>query len=70
MLLVDLLYLLSLKGVGKKIKGEKVFTRESLGIPGFQPTVKAEADAQLHKLKLSNEAGKKFRNAEAFNKKN
>ena len=54
-------------GIGKKIKGEKVFSRESLGIPGFEPTVKAQADAQLHKLKLSNEAGKKDR--EAFNRR-
>ena len=37
-------------GVGKKIKGEKVFTRESLGIPGFEPTVKSKADSQLHRL--------------------
>ena len=50
-------------GVGKKIKGEKVFTRESLGIPGFEPTVKAKADAQLHRVKLTNEAGKKDRDA-------
>ena len=50
-------------GVGKKIKGEKVFTRESLGIPGFEPTVKAQADAQLQRIKLTNEAGKKDRDA-------
>jgi hypothetical protein len=50
-------------GVGKKIKGEKVFTRESLGIPGFEPTVKAKADSQLHRVKLTNEAGKKDRDA-------
>ena len=55
-------------GVGKKIKGEKVFTRESLGIPGFEPTVKSQADAQLHRLKLSNEAGQKDRNAFARKK--
>ena len=57
-----------LKGVGKAIKGEKVFSRESLGIPGFEPTVKVQADAEVQKIKLQNEAGKKFRNAEARKK--
>ena len=54
--------------LGKAIKGEKVFTRESLGIPGFEPTVKVQADAEVQKIKLQNEAGKKFRNAEARKK--
>ena len=56
-------------GVGKKIKGEKVFTRESLGIPGFDsPSIKAQAESQYHKIKLSNEAGKKDRDAFARKK--
>ena len=56
-------------GVAKKIKGEKVFTRESLGIPGFDsPTVKVRADEKLQKVKLQNEAGKKFRDAESRKK--
>ena len=34
-------------GVGKKIKGEKVFTRESLGIPGFDtPSLQVQADTE------------------------
>ena len=56
-------------GVGKKIKGEKVFTRESIGIPGFDtPSIKTIADADLQKIKLQNEAGKKNRNAYARKK--
>ena len=56
-------------GVGKKIKGEKVFTRESLGIPGFDtPTIKVQADTQLQKVKLENEAGKRHRDALARKK--
>ena len=40
-------------GVGKKIKGEKVFTRESLGIPGFDaPSIKVQADIELQKIIL------------------
>ena len=55
--------------VGKKIKGEKVFTRESLGIPGFDaPSVKTQADVELQKVKLQNEAGKKDRDALARKK--
>ena len=56
-------------GVGKKIKGEKVFTRESLGIPGFDaPKIKAQADIELQKIKLQNAAGHKHRTAEARKK--
>jgi len=56
-------------GVGKKIKGEKVFTRESLGIPGLDaPSIKSQADAQYQKVKLTNEAGKKDRDAFARKK--
>ena len=56
-------------GVAKKVKGEKVFTRESLGIPGFDsPTVKVKSDSELQKIKLQNEAGKKFRDAESRKK--
>jgi len=55
-------------GVGKKLKGEKVFTRESLGIPGFDsPSIKAQADIEANKMQLLNEAGKK--NREAFVRK-
>ena len=55
--------------VGKKIKGEKVFTRESLGIPGFdKPTIKSQADVELQKVKLQNEAGQKHRIAESRKK--
>ena len=55
--------------VGKKIKGEKVFTRESLGIPGFDaPSIKVQADTELSKIKLQNEAGKKDRDALARKK--
>jgi hypothetical protein len=58
-----------MKGIGKKIKGEKVFTRESLGIPGFQaPSIKVQADTELQKLKLLNEAGKRHRDAFARKK--
>tara|TARA_R100000900_G_scaffold146451_1_gene136422 strand:+ start:510 stop:4148 length:3639 start_codon:yes stop_codon:yes gene_type:complete len=58
-----------MKGIGKKIKGEKVFTRESLGIPGFQaPSIKVQAETELQKLKLLNEAGKKNRDALARKK--
>ena len=56
-------------GIGKKIKGEKVFTRESLGIPGFDaPNIKAQADIELQKIKLQDAAGKKPRTAEARKK--
>jgi len=56
-------------GIGKKIKGEKVFTRESLGIPGFDaPKIKAQADIELQKIKLQNAAGHKHRTAEARKK--
>ena len=56
-------------GVGKKIKGEKVFTRESLGIPGFDtPSIKVQADTELQKIKLQNAAGQKHRTAEARKK--
>jgi len=56
-------------GIGKKIKGEKVFTRESIGIPGFdKSSIKTIADADLQKIKLQNEAGKKDRNAYARKK--
>ena len=55
--------------VGKKIKGEKVFTRESLGIPGMDaPSIKVQADTELSKIKLQNEAGKKDRDAFAIKK--
>ena len=55
--------------VGKKIKGEKVFTRESLGIPGMDaPSIKVQADTELSKIKLQNEAGKKDRDAFARKK--
>ena len=37
-------------------------------MPGFEPTVKVQADAEVQKIKLQNEAGKKFRNAEARKK--
>ena len=58
-----------MKGVGKKLKGEKVFTRESLGIPGFDaPSIKVQADTELQKIKLQNEAGKKHRDAFARKK--
>ena len=58
-----------MKGVGKKLKGEKVFTRESLGIPGFDaPSVKVQADTELQKIKLQNAAGQKHRTAEARKK--
>ena len=56
-------------GISKKIKGEKVFTRESIGIPGFdKSSIKTIADADLQKIKLQNEAGKKDRNAYARKK--
>jgi hypothetical protein len=56
-------------GVGKKLRGEKVFTRESLGIPGFDsPSIKVQADVEVQKVKLQNEAGKRFRDAEARKK--
>ena len=56
-------------GVTKKIKGEKVFTRESLGIPGFDsPTIKVKSDTELQKIKLQNEAGLKDRNVVARKK--
>ena len=56
-------------GVTKKIKGEKVFTRESLGIPGFDsPTIKVKSDTELQKIKLQNEAGLKDRNVAARKK--
>ena len=56
-------------GVGKKIKGQKVFTRESLGIPGFDtPSIKVQADTELQKIKLQDAAGKKHRTAEARKK--
>ena len=56
-------------GVGKKIKGEKVFTRESLGIPGFDtPSLKVQADTELQKIKLQDAAGKKHRTALARKK--
>ena len=58
-----------MKGIGKKIKGEKVFTRESLGIPGFEaPSIKVQADTELQKIKLTNEAGRKDRDAFARKK--
>ena len=44
-------------GVSKKLKGEKVFTRESLGIPGFEPQVKAAKDAKLKNVKVTGGAG-------------
>jgi hypothetical protein len=46
-------------GVAKKLKGEKVFTRESLGIPGFEPNVKAANDAKLKNVKVTAGAGEK-----------
>ena len=56
-------------GIGKKIKGEKVFTRENLGIPGFDtPSIKVQADSELQKIKLQNEAGKKDRDVVARKK--
>ena len=58
-----------IKGIGMKLKGQKVFTKESLGIPGFDsPTIKTQADVELQKVKLQNEAGKKFRDANARKK--
>ena len=58
-----------MKGIGKKIKGEKVFTKESLGIPGFEaPSIKVQADTELQKIKLTNEAGRKDRDAFARKK--
>jgi len=56
-------------GVTKKIKGEKVFTRENIGIPGFDsPSIKVGADSELQKIKLQNEAGLKDRNVVARKK--
>ena len=56
-------------GVAKKIKGEKVFTRESLGIPGFDTaSIKTQSSAELQKIKLQNEAGKKHRDSFARKK--
>jgi len=56
-------------GIGKKLKGEKVFTRESLGIPGFDtPSIKTQAHSQYNRIKLSDEAGKKDRDAFARKK--
>tara|TARA_R100001594_G_scaffold142703_1_gene189867 strand:+ start:1378 stop:5073 length:3696 start_codon:yes stop_codon:yes gene_type:complete len=56
-------------GIGKKLKGEKVFTRESLGIPGFDaPSIKVQADIELQKIRLQNAAGKKHRTAVARKK--
>jgi len=56
-------------GVGKKLKGEKVFTRENIGIPGFDsPSVKTIADTELQKIKLQNEAGLKDRDVAARKK--
>ena len=56
-------------GIGKKIKGEKVFTRESLGIPGFDsPSIKVTSDTELQKIKLQNEAGLKDRDVVARKK--
>ena len=56
-------------GVGKKLKGEKVFTRENIGIPGFDtPSIKTVASEDLQKVKLQNEAGKKDRDALARKK--
>ena len=56
-------------GVGKKIKGEKVFTRESLGIPGFDtPSIKTQSTVNLSKIKLQDEAGRKHRDAYARKK--
>jgi len=56
-------------GIGKKIKGQKVFTRESLGIPGFDaPSIKVQADTELQKIRLQNAAGKKHRTATARKK--
>ena len=56
-------------GVGKKLKGEKVFTRENIGIPGFDtPNIKTVANTQRQKILLQNEAGKKNRNAYARKK--
>ena len=56
-------------GVGKKLKGEKVFTRENIGIPGFDtPSIKTIASEDLQKIKLQNEAGRKDRDAFARRK--
>ena len=56
-------------GVGKKLKGEKVFTRENIGIPGFDtPSIKTVASEDLQKIRLQNEAGKKDRDAFARRK--
>ena len=56
-------------GIGKKLKGEKVFTRENIGIPGFDtPSIKTIASEDLQKIKLQNEAGKKDRDAFARRK--
>ena len=56
-------------GVGKKLKGEKVFTRENIGIPGFDtPSIKTVASEDLQKIRLQNEAGKKDRDAFARKK--
>jgi hypothetical protein len=56
-------------GIGKKIKGEKVFTRENLGIPGFDsPSIKVTSDTELQKIKLQNEAGLKDRDVVARKK--
>ena len=56
-------------GIGKKIKGEKVFTRESLGIPGFDtPSIKTQSTKNLAKIQLQNEAGMRHRDAFARKK--
>ena len=56
-------------GIGKKLKGQKVFTRENIGIPGFDtPSIKTVASEDLQKVKLQNEAGKKDRDAFARKK--
>ena len=56
-------------GIGKKLKGEKVFTRENIGIPGFDtPSIKTIASEDLQKIKLQNEAGRKDRDAFARKK--
>jgi len=44
-------------GVAKKLKGEKVFTRESLGIPGFEPSVKVANESKLKNVKITGGAG-------------
>ena len=51
----------TIAGIAKKARGEKVFTRESLGIPGMgaEPSIKALADSKLKRIKVTRGAGEK-----------